>query len=201
MKGLWTKQGMKDMVEEIFVQSRDVREFFNRSIPVIASLNQTSFLPSATLWSSTPVAPPDSKLSLIEGFFSLSKANEGLSQLELSLLIAATRLETFHALETFNFPMVYEIYSTLVSRSRTHTVTALGEVSLPGSAIQLWGRDVAFRAWERLGEIGLWTYVSANGEGRGRFVRCEVGMMEVLGICERYKLLSTSMKSWFREGI
>ena len=43
--------------------------------------------------------------------------------------------------------------------------------------------------------------MSASGEGRGRFVRSEVGMMEVLGICERYRLLSSSMRSWFREGI
>lgn len=127
----------------------------------------------------------------------------GLSQLELGLLISATRLETFHALETFNFNMVYEIYSSLVSRARTHlsSVTALGVPSvMPGGSVQLWGRDVAVRAWERLGEIGLWTY-SGRGEGRGRFVRCEVGMIEVAGICERRKLLSSAMRGWFKEGI
>ena len=58
---------MKELCNEIFVQSRDVREFFNRSIPVISSLDQEAFLPSANAWSSIPVAPPDSKLSLIEG--------------------------------------------------------------------------------------------------------------------------------------
>lgn len=36
---------MKEICEEIFVQSRDVREFFNRSIPVITSLDHTTFLP------------------------------------------------------------------------------------------------------------------------------------------------------------
>ena len=192
---------MKEVCEEIFVQSRDVREFFNRSIPIITSLDCANFLPTTESWSTNRLAPPDSKLSLIEGSICHFGTDIGLSQLELALLISATRLETFHALEAFNFPMVYEIYSSLVSRSRTHTITALGEFAVPGSAIQLWGRDVAFRAWERLGEIGLWTYVSAQGEGRGRFVRCEVGMMEVLGICERHRLLSTAMKSWFRDGI
>jgi Origin recognition complex (ORC) subunit 4 C-terminus len=126
----------------------------------------------------------------------------GLSQLELGLLIAATRLETFHALETFNFNMVYEIYTSLVSRSRTNlSVTALGVATvLPGGAVQLWGRDVAARAWERLGEIGLWTY-SGRGEGRGRFVRCEAGMVELAGTCERAKLLNSAMRGWFKEGI
>jgi hypothetical protein len=127
----------------------------------------------------------------------------GLSQLELGLLISATRLETFHALETFNFNMVYEIYSSLVSRSRTHlsTLTGLGDTSvLPGGAIQLWGRDIATRAWEKLGEIGLWTY-AGGGEGRARFVRSEVGMVEIAGICERKKLLNSAMRGWFKEGI
>jgi len=122
--------------------------------------------------------------------------------LELALLICATRLETFHARESFNFNMVYEVYSSLVSRSRIHfsSVTALGQPTiLPGGAIQLWGRDVAIRAWERLGEIGLWT--SASGEGRGKFVRCEVGLTEVMGICERGKLLTSAMRGWFKEGI
>ena len=99
--------------------------------------------------------------------------------------------------------MVYEIYTSLVSRSRTQlsSATALGAAAvLPGGAVQLWGRDVAARAWERLGEIGLWTY-SGKGEGRGRFVRCEVGMVELVGICERGKLLSSAMRSWFKEGI
>jgi hypothetical protein len=104
----------------------------------------------------------------------------------------------------FNFNMAYEIYTNLVSRSRLHlnTVTALGVATvMPGSAVQLWGRDVAARAWERLGEVGLWTYAGGSGEGRGRFVRCEVGMAEVAGICERKKLLNSAMRGWFREGI
>jgi hypothetical protein len=118
-------------------------------------------------------------------------------------LIAATRLETFHAQETFNFNMVYEVYTSLVSRSRTHlsALTGLGDAGmLPAGAVQLWGRDVAARAWERLGEIGLWTY-AVGGEGRGRFVRSEVGLLEVVGICERGKLLNSAMRSWFKEGI
>ena len=59
---------MKDVCEEIFVQSRDVREFFNRSIPVIASLQHDGvFLPPAESWSSHPLCPPESKIDLIEG--------------------------------------------------------------------------------------------------------------------------------------
>jgi hypothetical protein len=183
------------------VQSRDVREFFNRSIPVISSLPMDG-LPPVELWDTNLLTPPESKLSLISGLLRFSiELILGLSQLELGLLISATRLETFHALETFNFNMVYEVYTSLVSRSRTQlsTVTALGVTSvLPAGAVQLWSQDVAVKAWERLGEIGLWTY--ARGEGRGKFVRCEVGMVEVMGICDREKLLNSGMRGWFKEG-
>ena len=99
--------------------------------------------------------------------------------------------------------MAYETYTSLVSRARTHlsTVTALGVASvLPGGAVQLWGRDVAARAWEKLGEVGLLT-LTGRGEGRGRFVRCEVGLLEVSGVCERGKLLSSAMRGWFKEGV
>src|SRR5579859_7032215 len=59
---------MDEICEEIFVQSRDVREFFNRTIPVITSLHHDGpFLPEATAWSSHPVPPPDTKTALIEG--------------------------------------------------------------------------------------------------------------------------------------
>ena len=59
---------MKEVCDEIFVESRDVREFFNRSIHVITSLRHNAeFLPSPELWSAQHLPPPDSRLSLIEG--------------------------------------------------------------------------------------------------------------------------------------
>ena len=61
---------MKEVYEEIFVLSRDVRDFFNRSIPVITSLHHDGvFLPSANSWSTHSLAPPESKLSFVEGTF------------------------------------------------------------------------------------------------------------------------------------
>lgn len=67
---------MKDLVHEIFVESRDVREFFNRSIPVISALRHNGeFLPSAESWSKQFLLPPDSKLSLIEGSKTFKKSN------------------------------------------------------------------------------------------------------------------------------
>ena len=196
---------MKELCREIFVESRDVREFFSRSIPVISSLSlDTTTLPTAKAWTSQSMITPEPKLHLVDGtLVSCTPLTSGLSQLELGLLISATRLETFHALETFNFNMVYEIYTSLVSRARTRlsAITALGvQTVIPGGAVQLWGRDVSFRAWERLGEIGLWTY-SVRGEGRGRFVRCEIDLVELSSYCEKRKLLNSAMRSWFKDAI
>ena len=61
---------MKELCNEIFVQSRDVREFFNRSIPIITAVSHDGeFLPRAESWSTNPLAASESKLSLIEGSF------------------------------------------------------------------------------------------------------------------------------------
>ena len=60
---------MKEVCGEIFVQSRDVRKFFNRSIPVIASLQHDGvFLPRAESWSSHGLSPPEYILNLVQGF-------------------------------------------------------------------------------------------------------------------------------------
>jgi hypothetical protein len=59
---------MKSVCEEIFVQSRDVREFLHRSIPVITSLlHDGQFLPPPASWAENNLSPPESKLSLLEG--------------------------------------------------------------------------------------------------------------------------------------
>jgi len=59
---------MKDVCNEIFVQSRDVREFFNRSIPIITALSHDgNYLPQPKSWSTHSLAAPESKLALIEG--------------------------------------------------------------------------------------------------------------------------------------
>jgi Origin recognition complex (ORC) subunit 4 C-terminus len=93
--------------------------------------------------------------------------------------------------------MVYEVYTSLVARSKTQLLSLS---VMPGGALQLWSREVAARSWEKLGEIGLWTSVG-RGEGRGKFMRCEVGIVELNGICERGNLLSSTMKDWCKQGI
>jgi hypothetical protein len=99
--------------------------------------------------------------------------------------------------------MVYAIYASLVARSRINAtaMSSLTETTIvPAGALQLWSKEVAARAWDRLGEVGLWMGVG-TGEGRGRSVRCEVGLVELSGICERGKMLNSALKSWFKDGI
>jgi hypothetical protein len=67
---------MKVACEEVFVQSRDVREFLHRSIPAITYLEHDKvFLPEVPSWSARHLSAPESKLSLIEGLFSFISTN------------------------------------------------------------------------------------------------------------------------------
>ena len=69
-------KSIKEICDEIFAESRDVREFFNRSIPVINSLQHNgTFLPSVSLWLDQPLPPPELKLSLIQGISVVNSVN------------------------------------------------------------------------------------------------------------------------------
>jgi origin recognition complex subunit 4 len=109
--------------------------------------------------------------------------------LELSLLIAAARLDIILDTDTCNFNMAYDEYTTLVSRVRLQS-SASGAAAV-GAGSKIWGREVGLGAWERLAEYGL--IISAVGGatgaagssgmrdvGRmGRMFRVDVGLEEI----------------------
>lgn len=92
---------------------------------------------------------PDSKLSLLPS----------LSDLGLSLLVAAARLEPFAGAELVNLGMAYDEYASLVSRQRTQSVATTGGMSSPlvaaGAAARLWSKRRAAAEWEHLVNLGL----------------------------------------------
>ncbi|CAK7228118.1 origin recognition complex subunit 4 [Sporothrix curviconia] len=130
-----------------------------------------------------PLAPPDSKLHLLAA----------LSELELSLLISAARLDIVLSTDTVNFAMAYDEYVSLMSRQRVqaslagsglgvgtgaiHTPSGRGvgrppggSTTVVGGGARVWGRGVASRAWERLAALGLLipAGLGASSRGRGR---------------------------------
>ncbi|RAR06222.1 origin recognition complex subunit 4 [Stemphylium lycopersici] len=163
--------------------------YLTKSIPQIL----TSFLlPTATLSPDTPFHPstllnaPDSKLSLIPS----------LSQLSLSLLIAAARLDIIHDSDTCNFNMAYDEYVTLASRARIQS--AAGGLSSSSGASKVWGKDVARREWEGLVELGLCMPVIHGQVGAFGMVRCDVALEEVGEVLKGIKGGDKGLERWCR---
>jgi hypothetical protein len=78
MKKLRYQREIDNLCKGIFVQSRDVREFFYQSIPVVSSLQlPDAYLPFAKSWSNNVLLPPESKLCLIPGWKSRENAKLG----------------------------------------------------------------------------------------------------------------------------
>lgn len=94
---------------------------------------------------------------------------EGLSELELSLLICAARVETKYESDTFNFNVVYDEYVKMAKEFRKERTAALSnpETGQSGGGYRIWSRDVARAAWERLENMELVTYVEAGSNGTG----------------------------------
>jgi origin recognition complex subunit 4 len=137
------------------------------------------------------LAAPDSKLHILQG----------LSDLELAVLIAAARLDIILDTDTCNFAMAYDEYSTLTSRHKIRT-SSTGVTAL-GASTKVWGRDVALGAWERLADYELLIPAGIGGGGGsrdfgagGRMWKVDVGLEEITGSVEG---LSGVMARWCRE--
>ena len=132
---------------------------------------------------------PDSKLHILQG----------LSELELALLIAAARLDIILDTDTCNFSMAYDEYSSLTSQHKIQT-SSTGMAAL-GSSAKIWGREVTLSAWERLVDYELLVPAGiGGGSGRdfgiGRMWKIDVGLEEITGSVVG---MSTVMAKWCRE--
>ncbi|CAK7268854.1 origin recognition complex subunit 4 [Sporothrix epigloea] len=130
-----------------------------------------------------PLVAPGSKLYLLAA----------LSELELSLLISAARLDIVLSTDTVNFAMAYDEYVSLMSRQRVQASLAGsglgaggtgatqhlsggrgvgrppgGSTTVVGGGARVWGRGVASRAWERLAALGLLIPAGLGAGSRGR---------------------------------
>ena len=136
------------------------------------------------------LAAPDSKLQILQG----------LSELEISLLIAAARLDIILDTDTCNFAMAYDEYSSLTSRHKIQTSST--GVNALGSSAKVWSREVALGAWERLADYGMLVPTGiGGGAGReigagGRMWKVDVGLEEINGSVDG---LSGVMAKWCRE--
>jgi len=157
IESLYKTQSFADHLESYFYRSKSVAAFFTSCILPLASLSPTA--PFLTIPATSGLAaivslePPDSKLHLLSS----------LSDLDLSMLIAAARLDIVAHTDTVNFAMAYDEYTSLMSRQRVQSA-ASGMLALGGGA-RVWGRGVASMAWERLATLGLLVPAAPGGRG------------------------------------
>ncbi|OBT66228.1 hypothetical protein VE03_04389 [Pseudogymnoascus sp. 23342-1-I1] len=186
----------KSHLQRIFYRSKSVPAFFSTCILPIASLTPRSLpLTSASFPAHSTLSPPDSKLHILQG----------LSDLDLTLLICAARLDVVLDTDTCNFAMAYDEYSTLTARQRIQaSSTGIGALS---ASYKVWGREVAMGSWETLVDYELLVPASmgagpmgglgGGGVGReGKMWKVDVGLEEIAGSVGG---LTSVMTKWCKE--
>ncbi|KAL8801731.1 MAG: hypothetical protein Q9182_004270 [Xanthomendoza sp. 2 TL-2023] len=158
-------------LRHLHAQSNCVASFKSASYLPLTLLSATN-IPTGASWITSSLLPPDSKLQLLPS----------LSDLELSLLIAAARLDIILDTNMCSFAMVYDEYVQLASRAKLQS-NAAGQSAVGGGA-RVWGKDVARGAWERLMDlelvIGAGTGVrGSGGGGGGQMCRVDVALEEI----------------------
>lgn len=190
----------QDHLEYHFHSSKSVPAFLTTCILPLASLSpaapslEAHFANVATT-TTTTLEPPDSKLHLLPS----------LSDLDLSLLIAAARLDIVAHTDTVNFAMAYDEYTSLMGRQRVQSASS-GLLALGGGA-RVWGRGVAGVSWERLVTLGLLVPAGFAGRGggggggaggaglEGKMWKVDVALEEVPGCVKLNQVLAR----WCRE--
>ncbi|KAL5348360.1 origin recognition complex subunit 4 [Pseudogymnoascus australis] len=186
----------KSHIQRIFYRSKSVPAFFSTCILPIASLTPRSLpLTSASFTAHSTLSPPDSKLHILQG----------LSDLDLTLLICAARLDVVLDTDTCNFAMAYDEYSTLTARQRIQaSSTGIGALS---ASYKVWGREVAMGSWETLVDYELLVPASmgagpmgglgGGGVGReGKMWKVDVALEEIAGSVGG---LTSVMTKWCKE--
>lgn len=189
---LFEDRVFKDHLQTHFYRTKSVPELLTSCIPPIANLSPSRFPLTGNSFKTSilSLCAPDSKLHILQG----------LSEVELALLIAAARLDIILDTDTCNFAMAYDEYSSLTSRHKIQT-SSTGIAAL-GASTKVWGREVALGAWERLAEYELLipaTLGAASGRDiviGGGMWKVDIGLEEISGSVEG---LSSIMSKWCKE--
>ena len=201
LQHLFEDEVLTETLRQIYYRTKSVPDLLAACLPCIAEMSLES-IPVASSFAQGSLAAPESKLHLLPG----------LSDLELSLLIAAARLDVILGTDTCNFNMVYHEYQSIASRAKIQS-SASGTLAL-GAGSKIWNRELSLGAWERLGEAELiipaiGSAVSAGGTGgagggagirdvsrEGRMFRVDVALEEILPSVHS---MSSAMAKWCKE--
>ncbi|KAI9841955.1 MAG: hypothetical protein M1837_000275 [Sclerophora amabilis] len=202
VEGLWENDSVfRTLVESIYYKNKSVKDFFAACLVPMAALQSEYSDFNGSAIAQNLLASPESKLFILEG----------LSELEISLLISAARLDIIFDTDTCNFNMAYEEYTSLASRVKMQS-SASGAAAV-GTGAKIWGPEVSLGAWEKLADYGLivpaigalTTSGGATGHGggsgskdvdrAGRMYRVDIGIEEILPSVPN---MNTAMAKWCR---
>ncbi|KAL8710631.1 MAG: hypothetical protein Q9220_004855 [cf. Caloplaca sp. 1 TL-2023] len=172
-------------LQRLWARSKSVSSFLSASLVPI-NLLTPSYVPNGQSFIEHALLPPDSKLQLLPS----------LSDLELSLLISAARLDVILDTDVCNFAMAYDGYVQLASRVKMQS-SAAGQTAV-GGGLRVWGKEVAIGAWERLVELEviLPANLGLRGSARSHMCRVDVALEEIEG---SVPLMSSTMIKWCKE--
>ena len=153
-------------LQTLYTTTKSIPSILSASLFPIATMSTTN-IPTASSFTSHPLHPPDSKLILLSS----------LSSLELSLLIAAARLDIILDTDVCTFGMAYEEYVSLASKSKLQS-SAAGQIAVGGGGARVWSKVVSKGAWERLASLELVLPATGAG-GWGEMWRVDVGLEEI----------------------
>ncbi|KAK4039022.1 origin recognition complex subunit 4 C-terminus-domain-containing protein [Parachaetomium inaequale] len=179
-----------DHLESHFYSTKSVSAFLTTCILPLAALSATAPSLRIPTLAGLSLEPPDSKLHLLGS----------LSDLDLSLLIAAARLDIVAHTDTVNFAMAYDEYTSLMGRQRVQSASS-GMLALGGGA-RVWGRGTAGIAWERLVALGLLVPAAAGGRGTAGLGGLDAKMWKVDVALEEIPAavkLNAVLARWCRE--
>ncbi|ATY62476.1 origin recognition complex subunit [Cordyceps militaris] len=189
---LYQHRRFQDLLKYHYYTTKSASAFFSEWILPLSYLSPKDLTLRVPAVESelTSLAPPDSRMELLES----------LSELDLSLLIAAARLDIVAHTDTVNFAMAYDEYSSIVGKQRVQSA-ASGLLAVGGN-VRVWSRGVASTSWERLVGLGL-LVPSGIGGGRtlgsggldGRMWKVDMSLEEIPAGVK----LSAVMSKWCRE--
>ncbi|KAK9473677.1 origin recognition complex, subunit 4 [Dipodascopsis tothii] len=197
---------VRQLVERVFVTTKDVRQLCLAWAVAVAMAGARYPHMTPRMVTDHSIQPLDSQLEYVLG----------LSELELVLLICATRVELKYTTGAdgeqtvakkdgpgvINFNIVYDEYHSLSVKSKLDR-NAAG--SIVDSVVRIWGRELAMAAWENLESAQLIVPqtgpVNGGGDGAGsremKSMLSEVSMGELAEIVQAMDVPDT-VKAWCR---
>ncbi|KAL8826015.1 MAG: hypothetical protein Q9170_007571 [Blastenia crenularia] len=178
-------QQLDNFLRRLYALDKCVPSFLSSSLLPVGMLSKSN-IPTGTSFLGQSLFPFDSRLHLLSS----------LSDLELSLLIAAARLDVILDTDVCNFALAYEEYVQLASRVKVQS-SAAGQTAVGGGA-KVWGKEVALGSWEKLMELGLVLPAAAGmgSDSSSSMCRVDVALEEIGPSCPR---MGATMSKWCKE--